>query len=250
MLAVSVVRSTITGMQFETLALVLQAGHMYEAVSDYYSDWAYHNLDHAANTMIKALDFADECEANGVYVNRFVLVASALYHDANYHEPLDTNTYETKEECSAAIATHDLTILGVDAATVEHVADCIRSTARGVSCKTIEAKILRKADLANLAGPFGEMIINSYNLFQEICAESGMSKGFLEFLGTVRLNIQEYLDEDISLGDFDRLDTGRSLWLSSTERNLTILQSVLSLPTRVAEPLINKVVTLAEKRGY
>lgn len=235
-----------------TFLLTLQGGYLYEKIkeNEYYEDWPYHNLDHATKTMITALNYADECEANGVSVDRFVLIASSLYHDANFYKPLDTTQYSSKEDCSAAVSTHDLRILEVKPDNIKHIADCIRSTERGVICQSPEAKILRKADLSNLAGPFGEMILSSYRLFQEICQEQGFTKGFIDFLSAAKENVHDYLDEDISLGDFDRLNSGRAMWLNGAERNFAILHAILLQPTKIAEQLLNKCVELAQKRDY
>lgn len=239
-------------MQTETLFLTLQGGFLYEKIQEqeYYTDWSYHNLEHVNKTMFAALDFADECEANGLAVNRFVLIASALYHDANFHESLDSTQHRSKEEFSAAIAMRDLTTIEVDQETAEHIAACIRSTERGVICGSTEAKIIRKADLSNLAGPFGEMILSSYNLFQELCQEQGFKKGFVDFLSATKDNVRAYLDEDISLGDFDRISSGRALWLSGAERNFTILHAILDQPPKISEQLLKKILQLARTRNY
>ncbi len=228
-------------MTSNSFGLSLVGAAFHEQVDSHYVDLPYHNRAHADQVTLEAFALADYCEENGQAPNRLVLLLASQYHDADFHEDFDSSRFSSKERYSAYIASQELSKKLVPSDTIRQVTSCIRSTERGVPCESLEAKIIRRADLANLAGPLGGMLLSSLNLFNECRQISGIQTGWIDFLRGTRANIQDYLSEDVSFGDFDR-SRDNSLWLQAVEKNLQTIETIILDPAELATKACTQLI--------
>lgn len=186
-----------------------------------YADLPYHNFAHALHTWEVAENLADYCEANELSADRRIIMASALFHDAGFEVPLAEHGLHSKEEYSAYIAGQVLPDFSFSTEELVHVQDCIRSTERGIPCQSLEAKIIRRADLDNLTGNIPSLLQNSWKLWVEAdqLSEGSLPLQFNDWICGIRSNLQAYFDEDVSFGEFDKVG-GQSIFLAAALRNI------------------------------
>lgn len=193
-----------------------------EVARAYYTDLPYHNFGHALYVVENGRQLVRYCEDNGLEPNEKVVFAAGLLHDAGFDVPVSDHGLRSKEEFSAQTAEMILGNHGYTDSEIEHVAACIRSTERGVMCESIEAKILRRADLSNLTGDLEILFEHSRDLWQEswVLEPEKTPITFDQFMKGVHQGLQPYLQEDVSFGDFDRDEQGVSSFIKATLVNI------------------------------
>jgi len=186
-----------------------------------YADLPYHNFEHAKDVLDESMVLADYCEANQVEVNRRVLVAAALFHDAGYYEDSSDN-YETKEEYSAFLAMNICQKLGMTEDETEAVGLAIMGTEPAQDCPTIESKIIRRADLANFAGPWRKFIKRSLDFTREEIQLKGIHIAWSDICDRTNYVAGLYFnDTNLCLGDFDKRDKhGTLVFIAKSWRNI------------------------------
>lgn len=103
----------------------------------------YHNLVHTENVVNAAIEIGNHYRLNDL--DYFIVVTAAWFHDIGYYtEPA------RHEEKGAEEAAVFLNRKGVDAKTVETVANCIRATRLPQNPQTLLEKIVADADLFHL----------------------------------------------------------------------------------------------------
>jgi len=103
----------------------------------------YHNLLHTENVVSAAIEIANHYRLNDL--DYFIVVTAAWFHDIGYYtEPA------RHEEKGAEEAIVFLSRKGVDTATVDTVANCIRATRLPQNPQTLLEKIVADADLFHL----------------------------------------------------------------------------------------------------
>ncbi|OQP53631.1 Pycsar system effector family protein [Niastella populi] len=103
----------------------------------------YHNLVHTENVVNAAIEIGNHYRLNDL--DYFIVVTAAWFHDIGYYtEPA------RHEEKGAEEAAVFLNRKGVDATTVETVANCIRATRLPQNPQTLLEKIVADADLFHL----------------------------------------------------------------------------------------------------
>lgn len=132
----------------DTLEQVLAATRTY--VTNLYSTgfdqrFVFHNLDHTEDVADAASRMADHYSLSGD--DRFVLMASAWFHDVGY----SGGQTEGHEELSAKMATGFLQDRNVDDSLIQRISSAIHSTKMPQSPLSLIEKILCDADLAHLA---------------------------------------------------------------------------------------------------
>lgn len=137
-----------------------------EVAEQHYIDLPYHNFEHALNVIRKSLDLVETCNNHNIEVNEIVVVLSALFHDAGYHENLKDVGFDSKEEYSAYLAEQELEKLGFDDKIIEQIKACIISTHQNSPFTKNEQKVIRAADLAGLADDY-EIFEKNNNLLRE-----------------------------------------------------------------------------------
>lgn len=225
-------------------------------------DLEFHNWPHALDVRDDTRANANRCVDNGITVDWDVLDPASLNHDDDFWlVPRGTpgmksdHRFTTKERHAAAVARQELTDLGMPPSKVKHVSDNILSSEKGVRCKTIEARCLRQADLANVASPNPLIFLNStYRLYREdkqLKGEQPMQpslkvpfvRDFIGFAAVSYEVLTTYNSEDISLGDFDRDREGQSLFGQRAARNIALL-----VPNRLTDFLSRHLADIIDCR--
>jgi len=186
-----------------------------------YIDLPFHNFKHAQDVFDESVRLADFCEENSVRVNRRVLAAAALLHDAGYH--VDSGYgFETKERYSVYLAKEICTKLGMSEEEIEAVDVCIMGTEPGQDCPSIESKIIRRSDLANFAGPWRKFIKRSLDYTRDEIQLKGVHIAWSDICERTKYVASLYLDEEnLSLGDFDKRDkNGTLVFIAKSWKNI------------------------------
>lgn len=186
-----------------------------------YIDLPYHNFLHARETLWETMRLADLCKANGIVVNRKVLILGALKHDSGYYEDHKQLDYEDKESYSVGLLRRTAAKYGLSKDEVLLTGQAIMATKRGSHTVTLEDKIVRRADLANIAGRYAEDFLYKTRLFhEETELLSGKTINLWDFAAESIKILSEYLDDDLSLGLFDDFKDRQSVFQSRAIANL------------------------------
>ena len=216
------------------------SAELYETAKGMYTELPYHNFDYHVETVLhECRVYADYCEQNGLSVNRRVLFAAGLLHDAGYHEDM-SHRFSSKEQYSSYIADRVLPWYGYDPNEIDEVMAAVNGTQRGSICTTLEAKILRRADLRNVTSSVHGFLVSSFRVASELLITKNIRVVWPEFCESTREVFQDYFDEDLSFGDFDN-----ERWLlekTTAVKNIACLarESYDSLRT-IGEATLNKL---------
>lgn len=192
-----------------------------DAAREFYVDLPYHNFQHVLDTEIDSLKYADICEKNGLSPNRSVLSASALLHDANYY--IDSRQfYKTKEEYSMAIAGHILPFFDYSSEDIEQTQIAINGTEAGQNCPTLEAKILRRADIGNVGSSPREFLTKTCLIVHENILLNGLNAvSWSDVVNVTNQKISSYLvDDDFKFGDFEESSGGQLKFIADCLKNI------------------------------
>lgn len=197
----------------------------------HYEDLPFHGFSHALDVRDEAREICTWYKNIGHPVTpaeeQDVEVA-ALYHDAGYHVPISDHSFRSKERYSASIVKQDQAELGMPNYRIKRCAGAIIGTQLGVRPVTNVAKILRQADLSNVAKkPPLQVIRNSILLFKEdeILKRDYNHPGeiktdLLSFISGSLNVMRTYGADDVSLGEFDRDEHGMSIFEKRLNRGM------------------------------
>lgn len=168
-----------------------------------YSRLPYHDFEHATGVLWKCMELADLCEANGVAVNRRLLVAAAPHHDSGYFEDHVRYGYDSKEAYAGDIlvALHER--YGLSAEEAETARNMIMKTKLGERPVTLEEKILVRADLANVSAGYEEFLANNDRMRRESELLNPKNYHSVSFIGNTLKILCKYFSNDLRLGDFE-----------------------------------------------
>jgi len=105
-----------------------------ERAQRYYTDLPYHTFSHAETVLEHAESLLDRCERFDVPVNKDVVQAAVLFHDAGYHHDPETYDEPSKEQHSAAIARDELEEMGGNEAAVSFLQHAVDVRYFGATC--------------------------------------------------------------------------------------------------------------------
>jgi hypothetical protein len=223
----------------KSLLTVKETYSLFQNAEEQYIDLPYHNFSHAKATLWEAMRLADECEANGVSVNRKALIAASLFHDAGYQIDSTEMGHASKEEYSIYLfvekAGKKTEFSVTDSVTA---IEAIKATESGVKPLTLEQKILVRADLANVFSDTRTFLASTYKLYRE---SQGISKlplspsGQTKFIRYSVEILKKYLENDLSLGPWEN----RS-WRDQADVNISVLDRLRSIPI-LGSNLINRL---------
>ncbi|MCB0404482.1 MAG: HD domain-containing protein [Bdellovibrionales bacterium] len=166
----------------------------------YYSpELPYHNFGHIRAVLEAAEGILDRCETAGVPADFNVVYYALLFHDAGYIDDHRAEGFESKEAYSAHIAERELRAQGVKADVIEKVKRTILSTERDASFETNEEKIVRAADLSEIAADFETFRRNTENLKKETEFLTGATISWDDWLGSVQRTIEFYCSQRIHI---------------------------------------------------
>jgi len=201
-------------------------------VQEWYIDLPYHNFDHALETLWESMRLADLCEANGVPVNRKALVVGALFHDAGYFRDHEEQGFDTKEDYSAFLIAAFANRYEMDSDDLFTAQNAIVATTRGSKVYSVEDKILRRADLINISGRYTEDFLLKTRLFHKETEQlTGKSISVWDFATEAIKILSDYLDDDLSLGDFDNNSERMSVFQFQAVQNLKCLAREIAIET-------------------
>lgn len=210
----------------------------------------YHRFEHAQETRDIARELGRLCVKNGKEVDFYVLEWAALGHDYEYLEYdavlSDVRAqYPSREKYAAAMVAGMMANHQAPQEKIQMVKEAIWSTEVDVPCTSLEAKIIRRADLDNVGSenpiPF---FFNTLKLYREWRLLNHKDPHF------TKINVPEFINyainsakvlsrynaEDVSFGDFDLDETGQNIFCKRAARNIQML-----FPDRIKE--------LAQKAG-
>lgn len=189
------------------------------AAQRYDPELPYHSFDHVRDTLERAADLLERCRRHDLGVDDEVVQAALLFHDAGYHLDPEEQGHDSPEALSASIAQEELDDIGVDAAVIEQVRDCIMATRPEAQAHTPEQKIVRAADLGGLAGSYAEFLEDAGALREEHAYLHGERQPLQAWVEGVRKTLQFYLAQDIRLTP-EHDDGEESRWHRSVRQNL------------------------------
>ena len=123
---------------------------VYMLMEHMYPDWPYHNINHAAKTFERAMQFVDDFHAHGIHVDEEAVATATLVHDSLFHLPLEGTPFKTKEERSAFVYEHIMPGFGFTEERVQLGKGCILATHKEGECETNESLITVRADMGNV----------------------------------------------------------------------------------------------------
>ena len=175
-----------------------------EARRYYDPELPYHNFGHVQRTLADAEQLLIPFREQGVPVDEAVVRYALLFHDAGYREDHTALGYPSKEAYSAAIAREHLSRHGMPESFIERVERAILATEHQARGETLEERIVRAADLYQLAADYAVFRENSERLRQEAALLSGREQSDGEWRERVERIVGSYAAEDLDLGPYFR----------------------------------------------
>lgn len=172
----------------------------------------YHNALHAIEVRDRALKFAELAASQGRGVDFEAVELAALGHDACFGADYRRAGFTSMEEMSANVCVQVLIGLGVSRDTADTVKTAILATHPQGTLRTVEAKILRAADLGGLADDYEEG-------FDRLMSEIGAKDARQFYLESLKL-LMRYLWPEIRLSDGFYNLRGASGWHNRVLDNL------------------------------
>ena len=206
-------------------------------VRPFYRPYPFHNIPHVQKTTNLGIAVAEQAIAHGIEIDTSVLPLAGYTHDAgNWFMPGRDHPFKTAEAFSANVAWRIGQALGMPKPKLELACDMIESSGPDKPCITPEAKALSQGDLM-AGGLLDEPIIflnGTYRLYKESKIIGGeplahpsrpqaLATDFVRFGSVCHDKLGRLVSEDLSIGDYDRDDEGRSLFVMRAEYNLNLL---------------------------
>ena len=191
-----------------------------QVVELYSPDLAYHNFQHALDTIEAANDITLKCMEEGIRVDTRVVYYAVLFHDAGFRDDHHALGFESKEAYSADLATVRLRQRGVAGKICDKVADAVLSTRIDAGFVTTEQKAVRAADLSGLAAGYEVFRENSANLKSEYELFHCAKLKWPEWVDSARKTINFYLSQEIRLTSYFSNAEGESAFHKAVRRNL------------------------------
>src|SRR4051812_1386456 len=154
----------------------------------------YHNADHALRAVAWGERLLRVCSQAGFRVDATVVRLALLFHDAGYGADLSAVGCPDAEAYAGALARRTLTGR-VPAPVLEDVEAAILATRRTSRPDTPEGKVVRAADLADLAADYDTFAGHSEALRVEQEHLSGVPLSLAEWRESVDQLLTDYLEE-------------------------------------------------------
>ncbi len=135
----------------------------------------YHNFEHALANLETCQKLIDHCIQVGRDVDATTIYLATLLHDAGFQDDEQALGQPSKEAWAAELAERLLRNFNVPEATIQAVRQAILATACGQPCPTLEASIVKAADLAGLAADYPIFVRNAHRLWREQMLLTGQS---------------------------------------------------------------------------
>lgn len=201
--------------RFEERVVASLLSHAERSLYKTPSEMPYHNTEHMHFVHDRALEYCDYAEQHGKRPDRFALRLAAILHDANFHEDLALVNQRllstgrvsiplvSKEHYSAWLTEPLLESYGIEPKTIKKVQRLIKKTNVDYDPKTLDEKILVRADLDNISGPKKPFIMNTLKLVREAEILNGPKNPF-ERIAISYAVLNKYIGKDLCFGEFDK----------------------------------------------
>lgn len=192
-----------------------------EAASKYYAEIPFHNFDHIKDVLEYAEGAMEECEKEGVFIDKEVVKKALLFHDAGYHENHKDKGFDTKEEYSATIAENELKKYGYSLELIKEVKEAIMATLKDGRFLTNEQKMARMSDISNMSGEYEKFLDCNLRLKNEIKYMSNKNFSWDEWKKMTKNIMEFYMGQDESMAITDkRDDKGKTYFHNGIKQNL------------------------------
>lgn len=192
----------------------------HEVAGLYSAELAYHNFEHALDTLKAADTIVQKCIDEGIRVDAQVVYYALLFHDAGFLDDHHALGFATKEAYAADLAAEHLARRGVARTTIDKVVAAILSTHKDASFVTAEQKAVRAADLSGLAADYERFARNSANLKAEYEMFNDKQLDWSKWVDNVSATIRFYLSQEIRLTTYFSDGEGRSRFHNAVRANL------------------------------
>lgn len=177
----------------------------------------YHNFGHALANIDASQGLLDRCHRENIFVDVAVVYAALLFHDAGYQDDHHAHGCVSKEAWSAELAGVALRRRSAPPAQIRAVQACILSTRCGVPCQTLEARIVKAADLSGLALGYEAFLQNARRLWHEQVLLTGADVAWACWREQAAEVIERYVAEDLGVTPACYADDGQT-WLAKAAR--------------------------------
>jgi predicted metal-dependent HD superfamily phosphohydrolase len=181
---------------------------------------AYHNFQHAKDTISAAEHITRRCLDEGIRVDHSVVYFALLFHDAGFYDDHQARGFKTKEAYSAELASIELTGRDVPQKTVDKVIAAILSTHKDASFVTVEQKAVRAADLSGLAAKYAVFRKNTADLKAEHELFNDVTLSWPAWVDNASKTIRFYLSQEIRLTSYFVNELGESAFHQAVRENL------------------------------
>ncbi len=154
----------------------------------------YHNAGHALRAVANGERLLRACAKTGVRVDTTVVRVALLFHDAGYGTDPSAGDCPDAEAYAASLARRALTGR-IPASVLDDVEAAILATRRTTEAATLEGKVVRAADLAELAADYDTFAAHSEALRVEHERLSGEPVSPVEWKQSVDRLLSDYLEE-------------------------------------------------------
>ncbi len=187
----------------------------------------YHSFPHAVNVHRETLPILEHCKEEGVPVHELVMYFASLGHDLGYGLNHRVLGYPTKEALAADWTGRIMFYLGIDTEIILLTKGAIQGTEKNASILTNEAKVLRAADLAELAKDLPTFVRNNRLLKEEAELLSGKIISWSDWKEQTKKIVEFFLSQDIRLTSYHDDEKGNSRFHVAAQK---ILDEYMALP--------------------
>ena len=184
-----------------------------EIESLYSAELAYHNFQHAIDTILAADNIIERCIEEGIRVDGRVVYFALLFHNAGFRDDHLELGFSTKEAYSAGLAVNRLIKRGEPQKTIDKVVSAILSTHKDAAFVTVGQKAVRAAD-------YGIFLQNSVNLKSEYELFNDTNLSWGDWVKIVSKTIRFYLSQEIRLTSYFVNEHGESAFHQAVRENL------------------------------
>lgn len=209
----------------------------------HYRDLPFHGFPHALETSAEVRIIADDYAQHGTALAEEEIEDAQigmLYHDAGFFVPIHLHPFQSKEAYSSCLMEADQRELGMPEKRIQRIGGGILSTQLQIPPKTRVAKVMRQADLSNVARlPALQVVRNTVRLFREdaiLKREYGhhgeIKTDLLSFVIGQYGVMGTYNQDDVAIGASDYVNDGRCNFAAMLENGMECF-----LPDRAADIL-------------
>ena len=190
-------------------------GYIEKLAKPHAANRPYHNWQHELNVVDRALSLADRCRKYGFVAKEEVIVWVGCFHDCHYGEDPRKFGFSTPEQLSDFVLRKVMRENGCSEELISECSQALLPTDAKVMPHTLEAKIIRAADLAGLAAPY-----NKYrDDFERLMTEFNFTSEWDFFWPNLRA-LAEYLWPEIRLTQLYWNGSGSSWWHEKAVSNI------------------------------